>query len=417
MIRATTLQKLSIILPNTNKALAKVLEDLSAQDFQSLTKTKDLKSILNSLLKENPKESAGNKQLLEMVKTNPTLKNLGTPATTLKELTHLLQKESKSDIGKTLEHFFKNIKDISPKELQTNIKNSGVFLESKLKNFNPPIEVLKNTLTEVEKQLESSKLPNVKKIQTQLKTILSSDLFKDVKTQEPKQLATIVKTIKEPLQALQQRVDSTVDKTIHPKDIIFSKPLQHNLNHLHHLNAPKPLKTTTHIKELLSEDFKAVLLKTHEQVQSSDSPNKQEIIKHLDKLLLQVDYHQLLSHLSNASSLYIPYSWDALEDGEVTLKNGKNGKFFCDIELHLKEYGELKLRLGLFEQKQLNINITAHDQKLKAMLQENMATLKKQLSDTGLIVQSIRFIDDIKKQSSPYAQSDGDIDLGFEVKA
>ena len=203
---------------------------------------------------------------------------------------------------------------------------------------------------------------------------------------------------------------------MHPKDIVFSKALQHNLNHLHHLSAPQKLKTTTHIKELFSQDFKAVLLKTHEQAQASDSPNKQEIVKHLDKLLLQVDYHQLLSHLSNASSLYIPYSWDALEDGEIALQNSKNGKFFCDIELHLKEYGKLKLRLGLFEQKQLNINITAQDPKLKTMLQENISTLKQQLNDTGLIVQSIRFVDDTKKHATPYGQSDDDIDLGFEVK-
>lgn len=417
MIRATTLQKLSLILPNTNKALAKVLEDLSPQEFTSLTKTKDLKSILHSLLKHNAQDTAGNKQLLDLIKANPTLKSLGTPASSLKELAQLLQKENSSEIGKTLEHFFKNIQDISPKELHTAIKNSGIFLESKLKNFQPPLETLKNTLTEVVKQLESSQLPKIKEIQTQIKSILESTLFKNMTAEEPKQLATLVKTIKQPLQALEQRLHSSVDQTMHPKDIVFSKELHHNLTKLHHLNTPEQLKASTHHKELFSHDFKAVLLKTHEQVHTSDSPNKAEIIKHLDKLLLQVDYHQLLSHLSNASSLYIPYSWDALEDGEITLKNANNEKFFCDIELHLKEYGELKLRLGLFEKKQLNINITAQDTRLKSMLQEHISALKQQLSDTGLIVQSIRFLDDTQQHNTPYTRLDDEFDLGFEVKA
>ena len=132
-------------------------------------------------------------------------------------------------------------------------------------------------------------------------------------------------------------------------------------------------------------------------------------------MALQIDYYQLLSHLSNASALYIPYSFDALEDGNIKLKNAKNEKFFCDIQLQLKEYGELKLRLGLFEKNQLSININCESSALKEKLQENIAALKKSLFDAGIHPKEIHFIDETKSPA-PYETAE-DLQLGFEVKA
>jgi len=160
--------------------------------------------------------------------------------------------------------------------------------------------------------------------------------------------------------------------------------------------------------------MKATLLKAQDDISNSNIPNKTEILKQVDKLLLQIDYHQLISHLSNATSLYLPYSWDALEDGKLSIKNNKDGRFFTDIELTLKEYGTLKLRLGLFEKNQLNINITTESPQLKEQLKENLPELKKQLFSVGIQPKDIRFLDD---KMSGYDTLNATLNVGFEAKA
>ncbi len=304
---------LNIVLANTNRALREVLKDISPKDLQVLTKSKDLGSLLASILKETPQNETQNQALIAQLKNNPTLKTLGSVATTIKELQQILQKDKLPVTAKLQEILSKaveNIMNMDEKALKNKFENSGIFLESKLKPLN---------LSEKE------------------------------------------------------------------------------------------------IKNIISNDLKAVVHKTIQELQNSPTPHKQELIAKLDKLALQIDYYQLLSHLSNASALYIPYSFDALEDGNIKLKNAKNEKFFCDIELQLKEYGALKLRLGLFEKNQLSININCESQALKEKLQENIAALKKSLFDAGIHPKGIHFIDETN--SAALYETAEDLQLGFEVKA
>ena len=303
----TTAKHLQLILPNTNKALAQVLKNASPEELQTLTQSKDLGSILDSLLKRaTTSDTTQNKLLLDLLKNNHTLKSLSNANTTIKELIQTLKQEKNPlPLEKTLENFLTNIKDINPKELKTKIQTSGLFLESIIKN-----------------------------------------------TQNP--------------------------------------------------------------KELFSSDIKAVLLKAHDELTNSTQTNKQEILKHIDKLLLQIDYNQLVSHLSNASSLYIPYEWKDLKDGNLTLKNAKDDKFFCDIHLNLESYGELDLRLALFQNDQINININTKNKALKSILQENLPTLKKQLLHVNIIPKEIRFI---SENTNAYEKQINDnLAMDFEVK-
>jgi len=307
MINTSLTQQLRIILPNTNKALQEALKDLNPKELQTLTQTKDLASLLASLLQGTQDSKANDALLLKLLQNNPTLKNLTNVHATIKDFLATLTQDKESTkeftkLEKILQNFSKSIADISPKELHAKLQTSGIFLESQLKN-----------------------------------------------TQD------------------------------------------------------------------VSNDLKAVLLQTKENLTDANIANKPELLKHLDKLLLQIDYYQLLSHLSNASAMFIPYSWDALEEGTLTLKKAKEKNFFCDIELKLKEYGELKLRLGLFEKKQLNINITCQSETLKEKLQNNMSELKKQLLSIGIQPKEIRFLDETTL-TQPY-EHEQEIHLGFEVKA
>lgn len=426
MITLNTSKTLNIALKNTNLALAKVLESVSPKELETLSKGKDLRSIVDTLLQRTAQDSSTDKTLLKLLKNNPTLKELGSVSKSVKDLLQTLKSEKNPlPLEKQLGSFLSNIKDISETSLKAKIENSGLFLENKIKNLQTPQSALKNSLTELSTLLQETKLPNVKALNTQLKELLSSDLFKNISNEIlhkgiKTDLATLTQMgnkVQKLLEHFSARIHSAVDKTIQPNDVLFSTESKNLLSKLNLLSKPQQLVNQTQIKEMFSQDLKAVLLKAHEEIKNSSSPNKVELLKQIDKLTLQIDYHQLLSQLSSATSLYIPYEWNALEDGNITIKSAKDDKFFTDIELNLKEYGALKLRLGMFEKNQLNINITANNKELKKMLQENLPDLKKQLFGVGVVPVSIRFLDEKETLSSAYEHSCENLNAGFEVKA
>ncbi|MBL1243735.1 MAG: flagellar hook-length control protein FliK [Sulfurimonas sp.] len=426
MINLNTSKTLNIVLPNTNKALNEVLKSITPQELETLSKGRDLKSIVSTLLQQSANDSSGDKKLLSMLKSNPTLKELSSVSSSIKELHQTLQKEKNPlPIEKQLTSFLSNIKNISEEGLKTKIENSGLFLENKIKNLQTPQVALKSALTELSKILDATKLPNVQSINTQLKELLSSDLFKNISNKDLlktlksdlSSLTSLSKNMQNILEQLSQRLNSPLDKTIQLNDALFSKETKSLFDKINRLNKPELLQTQASAKELFSHDLKAVLLKAHEEVKNSSSPNKAELLKQIDKLTLQIDYHQLLSQLNNSTSLYIPYSWDALEDGNITIKSAKDDKFFTDIELNLKDYGELKLRLGMFEKNQLNINITAESKELKKILQDNIGTLKQQLVGVNIVPANIRFLDDSPTITDAYNEYNQGLNAGFEVKA
>ena len=423
MINITTNKTLNIILPNTNKALTKLLSDASPKELEQLSKGKDLKTLLNSFLKQSTTDTSADKLLLNLLKNNPTMKELASSTQEFRNFSNTLKNEkSLSDLKNTVDSFIRDIKDINKNSLENKINNSGILLESNIKNLKTPQNELKNLLLDITKQLEPTKLENVKNILTEIKSLLSSETFNNISNKD------LLSNIKVDLQSLLdmskktasvtdkllERLGSNLDKSMSPNDALFSKETKQTLEKIALLNRPENLQTQNRADKLFNNDLKSVLLKAQDEIASSNLTTKSDLLKHIDKLLLQVDYHQLLSHLSNSTSLYLPYSWDTLEDGKLEIKNQKDGRFFTDIELHLKEYGLLKLRLGLFENNQLNINITAESLELKRQLKESLPLLKKQLFEVGIIPKEIRFLED---KRSNYDEANEHIAVGFEVKA
>ncbi|UCN01280.1 flagellar hook-length control protein FliK [Sulfurimonas sp. SWIR-19] len=306
------------------------------------------------------------------------------------------------------------LNNVSFKQLHVILPNTNKALAEVLKSASPQ---------------ELQRLSKAKDLGSVLHALLKQSLHADTKQNQLlldllknnptlKNLTNTNATLKELLHTLRQ------DKTSLP----LEKTLEKILTNIQDIN-PKELKTklknsgvfleaniknATNPKEVFASDLKAVLLKAHEELSNSVQPNKQEILKAIDKLLLQIDYNQLISHLQNSASLYIPYRWDALEEGNITLKNAKNDKFFCDIHLQLKEYGELDLRLALFEKNQLTIHINTQNEKLKSLLQQNLPSLKKQLYSVNIVPKAIRFTQ--TEQNKYEKQVNDDLEMGFEVK-
>lgn len=108
---------------------------------------------------------------------------------------------------------------------------------------------------------------------------------------------------------------------------------------------------------------------------------------------------------------------DQLQEGNISLKQADDNKFYCDIELKLKEYGELKLRLELYDKNQLNIHVYSNSEDFKTLVKENIGSLRSALINSEITPREIRiFNEKPTKTASPYTNSSKNIDIGFEVK-
>lgn len=429
MLSITTNTKLDIILPSTNKALKEVLKDATPKELEALSSGKDLKSVLNSLLKQSSQSSASDKTLLQLLKQNPTLKSLGDVSSTIKELLSSIKSDEKQlPIQKVLKSFLVDMKSLNEKEIKAKLTNSGVFLESRLKNAQNPQLELKNTLKTLQALVDKSSIYQVKSLSKEIQTLLESPVLKNATnqallqpSQDNKQLLTLlsrgVEKILETLNSNTKEMDAKVVDSNKP-DVLFSKDMKSVITKLNTLDAPLKLQTSQNVKEIVANDLKSLLLQSSEEVVKSNNPNQAEILKHIDKLSLQIDYYQLISHLSNSSSLYLPFSWDELKDGQIELKKDVDDKFYCDISLNLVEYGELNLKLVLYEENQLNIKILSDNQKLHELIKQNIPSLRSALISSQITPREIRLLDATKKApTNAYEASSQSINMGFEIKA
>ena len=198
----------------------------------------------------------------------------------------------------------------------------------------------------------------------------------------------------------------------------ITKELSSFITKLDEYTNPKELLTETFLKESMANDLKSNLLSLHEELTQSKDPNATKLLEQTDKLLTQIDYHQLTSYLSASNSIYIPFAWDQLEEGSMTFKKTAGKKFYCEINLRLKEYGELNLMMGLYEGNQLEIQAHTEKPELKTLIQENISELRALLIHADLTPRSIRIFE-MKESLSPlkdtYTTDGNGTDIGFEV--
>lgn len=570
MINISTLvhdKKLSILLPNTNKVLAKVLSSATPEQLENITEQKDLKSILNSLLKDSSLNTKADKALLNLVKNNPTFKELSNANETIKNLTTILKSDKNLlHVDKMIQKFLPDIKELNNSNIKSTLANSGVFLESKLKDIKNPIVRLNTVLNELSSIIKDSKAPNVKTIlhkineinnsvpvkenlssnvvqnqkepvkalqnlaqnvkelntqlDTQIKTAnpittekftakleklesliketspstnsssqvvpgnsdkninsqvkLSNEISQAIQTQEKSttvvkqdiklpalmdsineinttlkrsftpeskgfmdaltKIFNVLKNIEQSATtpqlastlALEQEVPQKLDKIltqiksdIKSADPLFSKEVKVILRELHTLNAPQKLSSQHNIKEILSNDLKAVVLNAREELAAQPtSATQTEALKQMDKLSMSIEYYQLVSHLSDSSSLYLPISWDEMNEGNISIKKLDKDKFYCDIELNLKEYKELRVRLTIFEKNQLNLHVSSDSSKLKKLMGESMSELRSALISMQITPRDIRFSNYTQNSAeSSYKDIEQDFKMGFEIKA
>jgi flagellar hook-length control protein FliK len=172
------------------------------------------------------------------------------------------------------------------------------------------------------------------------------------------------------------------------------------------------------VDEQMSNDLKSQLLELHEELQTSPSHENRQLQFKVDELLTHIDYHQLLSHLNNSNSLYFPFAWEGLEKGSIELKKSKGEKFYCEINLTLKEHGNVDLFMGLHDENQLEIKIHTQKTQFKELLQTHIDELRTLLRDANLTLRSVRIFDEnerLTQSLKAYESINDDTSDGFEV--
>ena len=505
---------LNILLPNDNKVLKEVLKEADSKTLEQLVKNNStsINDVLKDLFDDLKNGTKSNNTIENMLKNSSVFKDLGTVSNNLSSLLeNISQDENLQKFKPLIENFLKNIKDMDANTLKEQLKNSGIFLESKLAT--PVNAKLESVLTQIQNLLKDINTPqskqvnellnkllqtpqnqttsqntefgaNLKSLTTALQNLNSS--LTPTQTQDlsnlTNQLKTIVnnaalveskiensipmdKSIQTPMQniqlkdginvqtkdlLLQIKNDILQNPTLQNKNILpiidnllkmpdlFSKgenlqnlmstnnlstfsnnftsnltplltTLKENLELLNPTNANLQNNLTKLVDKVehliqdmvnnpkgepkITEDIKTVLLKIQEELASKTDSKSQEIGKQVDKLLTQIDYQQLLTLSSNSNCVYLPFLWDMLEDGNISMKKADENKFYCQINLTLKDFGKVDLMLALYDKNKLDLTVYAQREHFKTALKDNMQQLKIALNNVHLIPVNIKLLD------------------------
>ncbi len=295
-----------------------------------------------------------------------TLMELEAKTKQILDSSHLKQASTKLDSAiKVLEGL---------KDLSTTLK--ALPLESKA-----VAEFLPKLHAEVEKALIAPELKASREALQNIKTMLQDE------ASSPSQ--DLAKKVDEALKLNDADLRSKLNELLsHARShsTPSSKLLELHLQ-LTQLNRAEELHLQSELKSSTTEDLKSTLMQIKDELKLAQNP---ALAESADKLLMQIEYHQLLSSLTNASSIYIPFAWDELQDGKILIKSKDKNKFYCEINLDLKNYGELDILLGLYDQNQLDMQLYTPSEELHTLIFKHIATLRSALIDASITPRTLR---------------------------
>lgn len=441
----TSLQDLSNSLSSkTTQNLSNLTNQLSSMiDKASLIESKLQNTNSNQLLDNKNTINNQAKELLSQIK-NEVLGN--NPSNQTKNLLSQID-----TLIKTNDLFAKNDKLIEPKVLLNQLMNSSDIknasnLNSNISSLVLNLKNITNDINNLEQKVlnsqsivndKASLIDNLKQNLSQLKLELSNMSGLDSKAANQmisklENITTLFSKIDNPISNLQSNIASNIST--------FTSNFSSNLNTLlmsmkeditnlatnqNNNNAQNNLlkaidKIEVILKENiinpntqmisknetnpLSSDMKSILLQMSDELASKTDAKSQEMFKQVDKMITQIDYHQLLSHTGNSNSVYVPFLWDMLEDGSINMKKTDEEKFYCQINLTLKDFGKVDLMLAMYDKNKIDITISAQRDHFKTAVKENLQNLKIALNEVDLIPVNIKLLD--LKEENEKSQTD-----------
>ena len=265
-----------------------------------------------------------------------------------------------------------NIQD----KVSINVQTKDLLLQIKADILQNPTLQNRNILPMIDNLL---KMPDLFAKAENLQNLTSTNNLSTFSNNFMSNLSPLLTTLKENLESLnptnsnlQNHLTKLVDK------------VEHLIQDL--VNNPKG-------EVKVAEDMKTVLLKMQDELATKTDVKSQDLAKQVDKLLTQIDYHQLASLTSNANNVYLPFLWEMLEDGNISMKKTEEEKFYCQINLTLKDFGKVDLMLALYDKNKLDLTIYAQREHFKIALRDNMQQLKMALNSVDLIPVNIKLLD------------------------
>ncbi|MBR8461972.1 hypothetical protein KDE12_03780 [Campylobacter sp. faydin G-105] len=169
-------------------------------------------------------------------------------------------------------------------------------------------------------------------------------------------------------------------------------------------------KSSADITKTLSLDVKNTLLTITEKSQNA------QINQMANKMLSQIEMHQMISSLQGGVQTYMPYIWDGVEGGSVAFKSGKKDKFYAQISLNFKKYGDINVMIGLIDKRYIDISIATQTKEFKELIKTDASELKQAISQFGLIVSNFNLKAMSKYELSKKFKNFDGFDVGYDKK-
>ncbi|WP_151951375.1 flagellar hook-length control protein FliK [Aliarcobacter butzleri] len=361
------------------------------------TLTSSLQNLNNSL---NPTQTQNLSNLANQLKS---LINEGTLVESkIENSTNLTDKTTNLANNTTL----KDSINLQTKELLTQIKNDIIQNPNMIQN--------KNILPMIDNLLKMDNLFSKNDtIQNFLANSNSSGNLSTFTSNFASNLSPLLTTLKESLEAL------------NPNNTHLQNHLTKLVDKVEHIIQDLATTPNGKLDTKVSEDMKTVLLQMQDELASKTDPKSLEVAKQVDRLLTQIDLHQLTSLVSNSNYVYLPFFWEMLEDGSIEMKQKDEEKFFCQINLTLKDFGKVDLMLGLYDKNKLDLTIYAQREHFKTAIRENMQQLKIALNSVELIPVNVKLLDmkeDNKESNKPTQTyinnyNNQDLSSGIDIRA
>ena len=369
---------------NNLKSLTTALQNLNTSLTPSQTQnlstlTNQLKTLVNTgtLVESKIENSVPLDRGIQSSTQGNIQPNTQAPIQNLKETLSSLQNLQSKDIltAQVKENPNTLLQNIQIKD-SINVQTKDLLLQIKADILQNPTLQNRNILPMIDNLL---KMPDLFTKAENLQNLTSTNNLSTFSNNFMSNLSPLLTTLKENLESLnpsnsnlQNHLTKLVDK------------VEHLIQDL--VNNPKG-------EVKVAEDMKTVLLKMQDELATKTDVKSQDLAKQVDKLLTQIDYHQLASLTSNANNVYLPFLWEMLEDGNISMKKTEEEKFYCQINLTLKDFGKVDLMLALYDKNKLDLTIYAQREHFKIALRDNMQQLKVALNSVDLIPVNIKLLD------------------------
>ena len=389
-------------LPSSIQKLLSDIKNLSNQNLLSQILTLNDESLdnQNSFMKLTSmleKASGDAKNLLDNSSMKTLLKDVDKLDNVAKFLDKNFSKEQsadavKSQIGK-MENFISNLSEKVANLASEKLNQSAAF-SSNHKELKTILENLKNDL---------KMLNNIGDEAGLVKAFNEvSDVSKEGSLQD--KLQSAARRLAHSLSLADPEASTAKSDLAESKALL--KQLKLATNDINNITT----KSQSEISKVLNQDVKSTLLNISEKSQNAQTVNA------ANKMISQIEMHQMVSSLQGGIQTYMPYIWDGVEGGNVAFKQGKKDKFYAQIDLNFKKFGQINVMVGLVDKRYIDLSVATQTNEFKELILGNSSELKQAISKLGLIVSNFNIKTLPKVKLNDRFKNFGGLDVGFDKK-